>query len=176
MREYALPSSNRTRTRDIQEILRQYFLTELETEYFSHGYVDVVEENGNLLGVALWLPPATKLGTAAWLKQLAVLARLLGPGILRALRMRRFWQVQTPKFPHWYLYTLATSPEARGKGVGTALLESGLTRCDGEPVYLEATSERAAQLYSRFGFIKLGSMRAHGDAEEIAMWRPENPR
>ena len=172
MREYVLPAASPADTSRLRRLLTQYFLSELESEYFPHGRVDIAEEDGQLLGAALWLPPDSQIGFPTRLKQLVTLTRLLGPGIFRALRMLRYWSRHTPKFPHWYLYTLAADPSARGRGIGTALLTQGLDRVGNDPVYLEATSTGAASLYARYGFVTLGEMHAHGRAKEIAMWRP----
>ncbi|AXG80195.1 GNAT family N-acetyltransferase [Streptomyces paludis] len=55
---------------------------------------------------------------------------------------------------HEYLLMIAVSPERQGRGLGRALIEPVLARCDrdGIPAYLEASSERSSRLYERLGF------------------------
>jgi uncharacterized protein YjiS (DUF1127 family) len=79
-----------------------------------------------------------------------------------------------PSTPHWYLPWIGVRPEARGRGVGSALLARGLARADAEgaPVYLEATSRRNAALYLRHGFEVRTILTMPGYPEIIAMWRP----
>jgi ribosomal protein S18 acetylase RimI-like enzyme len=87
-------------------------------------------------------------------------------GLIRALGIKHFRQYAQrgkaiedalqrahPSDPHWYLATLGTDPQAQGKGVGSALVRSGLERCDreGEPAYLECL-DPLVPYYERFGF------------------------
>ncbi|WP_017587688.1 GNAT family N-acetyltransferase [Nocardiopsis ganjiahuensis] len=61
-----------------------------------------------------------------------------------------------PAEPHLYLSVIGTLPEARGRGLGGALLGHRLS--DNElPAYLEASSPRSRELYLRHGF------EPHGD-------------
>ena len=55
---------------------------------------------------------------------------------------------------HEYLWMIAVAPGRQGEGLGTALIESVLDRCDRErqPAYLEASSARSRKLYERLGF------------------------
>lgn len=59
-----------------------------------------------------------------------------------------------PKEPGWFLETVATSPEAQGKGLGSAVLipgiqEAGRAEC---PAFLETSSEANVRFYERLGF------------------------
>ncbi|MBP2337971.1 GNAT superfamily N-acetyltransferase [Saccharothrix coeruleofusca] len=65
-----------------------------------------------------------------------------------------------PAVPHLYLASMVVLPAARGRGVGSAILRHRLTG-ERRPVYLEASTPRAARLYARHGFRPLG--------EEIAL-------
>ncbi|KAF2877126.1 acyl-CoA N-acyltransferase [Massariosphaeria phaeospora] len=62
---------------------------------------------------------------------------------------------------HWYLTTLFTWPEYRGRGVGKMLLEWAFERADAmvpvTPLYLEA-SPAGRGLYLRVGFVPLGEV------------------
>jgi GNAT superfamily N-acetyltransferase len=55
---------------------------------------------------------------------------------------------------HYYLAILGTDPPHQGKGIGSALLVTMLSRTDAEnvPAYLEASSEDNKRLYERHGF------------------------
>ena len=63
-----------------------------------------------------------------------------------------------PQTPHWYLYALGTDPEHQGKGIGSALFEPMLARCDAESrlAYLEASRPENVPYYQRFGFEVIG--------------------
>ena len=78
------------------------------------------------------------------------------------------------EFPHRYFQMIVTAPEHRGKGAGGALISQRLKAAsdDGIPVFLEATTARAARLYSRLGFVSDGT--AHPLPEDgptlLPMW------
>ncbi len=59
---------------------------------------------------------------------------------------------------HAYLWMIGVTPARQGEGLGTALIESALDRCDREglPAYLEASSARSRGLYERLGFASTG--------------------
>ncbi len=55
---------------------------------------------------------------------------------------------------HEYLWMIGVAPDSQGRGLGTALVQHVLDRCDREGVaaYLEASSDRSRTLYERLGF------------------------
>jgi ribosomal protein S18 acetylase RimI-like enzyme len=58
---------------------------------------------------------------------------------------------------HWYVYLLATVPEARGKGPGTALLRQAEERavalgCPGLAIIVSGSNPGVARLYARMGY------------------------
>ena len=59
-----------------------------------------------------------------------------------------------PTVPHYYLDSLGVEPEWQGRGLGSALMQPVLARCDLErmPAYLNAGSPRSRDLYLRHGF------------------------
>lgn len=63
------------------------------------------------------------------------------------------------EFPHRYLQSIATVPEHRGTGAGGAVIADRLAAATaaGEPVFLEASTERSAALYARLGFTPTGA-------------------
>jgi ribosomal protein S18 acetylase RimI-like enzyme len=80
---------------------------------------------------------------------------------------------QHPAAPHWYLFFLGTRPEHQSRGLGSALVRPVLEACDADelPAYLEATSERNAQLYRRHGFEVVGEIRLPDGPSLWPMWR-----
>jgi ribosomal protein S18 acetylase RimI-like enzyme len=140
---------------------------------------EVLIEDGVILGGAVWAPPGT-WKVPLW-RQLRVI-----PGLIRALGIRQVRQHADrgtaldralrsahPSDPHWYLAMLGTDPQAQGKGVGSALVRSGLARCDGdgEPAYLECLA-RLVPYYERFGFEVVGKIEMPQKApDQLSMWR-----
>ena len=64
--------------------------------------------------------------------------------------------------PCWYLPLIATDPAFIGKGLGAAILEQALRRCDedGLIAYLESSNPRNMSLYRRHGFEAVGEIQA----------------
>lgn len=106
-------------------------------------------------GAALWAAPDE------WKTPLRVGVGMGWP-ILRTTRGRALQALSVltnvekahPREPHWYLAVLGTEPAHQGKGVGAALLEPVLARCDREglPAYLESSKLANVPYYERFGF------------------------
>ncbi|WP_411108651.1 GNAT family N-acetyltransferase [Streptomyces sp. c-19] len=59
-----------------------------------------------------------------------------------------------PEEPGWFLETVATAPEAQGKGLGSAVLIPGIQEAEraGYPAFLETSSEANVRFYERLGF------------------------
>ena len=140
---------------------------------------EVLLERGAILGAAIWAPPGS-WRAPPWQQLRAI------PGLIRALGIRHFRQYAQrgkavedalhrahPSDPHWYLATLGTDPQAQGEGVGSALVRSGVERCDreGEPAYLECL-EPLVLYYERFGFEITGEIEMPEDVpDQVSMWR-----
>jgi GNAT superfamily N-acetyltransferase len=114
--------------------------------------------DGQIVGVAGWVPPG---GYPYPIRD----QLFQGLGTLRALAPRPLALVQGarylaavershPKEPTWYLQLLACDPEHQRSGVGAALLDGTLARCDDEGLgaYLETQKEDNLVYYRRFGF------------------------
>jgi GNAT superfamily N-acetyltransferase len=78
-----------------------------------------------------------------------------------------------PVAPHHYLFLLGTRPAAQGRGLGSSLMAPVLQACDrdGVPAYLEATSERNKQLYTRHGFEVTDEIALPDGPTMWPMWR-----
>ena len=112
----------------------------------------------DIAGVAIWLPPDHRTSLLDSLRLLPDLARLTGWRRLRVagdavdlLERRR--RAHVP-MPHFYLSALGVEPERQGSGIGTALMQPVLERCDRDrlPAYLETAVARNVLLYERVGF------------------------
>lgn len=158
---------------DEEAVLRALFDLQVGREYAPAGAIDVAEDEGRIYGVALWNPPGARLGLRERAQVALGYARIFGPGALTLYRHERELDAYHPAFPHWYLYALAVSPDAQGRGVGTSLLRSGMDRAGRQAIYLEASTPRSARLYESLGFAALGELPRHGAGpSELAMWRP----
>ncbi|MFD5819467.1 GNAT family N-acetyltransferase [Streptomyces sp. NPDC127038] len=79
---------------------------------------------------------------------------------------------------HAYLWMIGVAPERQGEGLGGALIESVLDRCDREGLaaYLEASNARSRALYERLGFELTGSPLDLPDGPRMwPMWREPRP-
>lgn len=109
----------------------------------------------SIAGVCVWEPPGT--WKTPVLRQLAALPALLrATGLLttRVLRAVASMEANHPDEPHYYLPVVGVDPDWQGRGIGAAVMQPILQRCDSEgmPAYLEATTPRNRALYERHGF------------------------
>lgn len=154
--------------------LRRLFTTVLRHYYLRSGRVELAHTDGVVGGATIWTPPGK------W-HEPALASALMTPGIIWAFgrRLRAGSAVQDlmkqnhPTAPHWYLMTIGTTPAARGRGYGQALLDSQLNRCDaaGLPAYLESSKESNIGYYERFGFTVTGKLTIPGGPAMWPMWR-----
>ncbi|MFJ8804622.1 GNAT family N-acetyltransferase [Streptomyces sp. NPDC102490] len=138
---------------------------------FADGRIDLTEDGA---ACALWLPvPADEHeddeGGPAQLREavdpenerVELIARLTG-------------DIHPAGRAHEYLWMIGVVPGRQGEGLGTALIESVLDRCDREglPAYLEASSARGKVLYERLGFAFTGRALDLPDGPRMwPMWR-----
>lgn len=138
--------------------------------------VDVATDDGRVVGALLWEPPeAAGAGAAirSVLTQAIQSARSRLPGG-RGIRHTREVDSHRPPEPHWYLHDIGAGPEARGRGVGSALLEHRLGLVDQSGtalMFLEATTPGSRRLYERFGFEAVGSVPTQPGHASTAMIR-----
>ncbi|MEU9139838.1 GNAT family N-acetyltransferase [Streptomyces sp. NPDC048404] len=79
---------------------------------------------------------------------------------------------------HAYLWMIGVTPQRQGEGLGRALIESVLDRCDREGLaaYLEASNARSRALYERLGFVVTGRPLDLPDGPRMwPMWREPRP-
>ncbi|MFC6356923.1 GNAT family N-acetyltransferase [Luethyella okanaganae] len=89
----------------------------------------------------------------------------------------RLLRATHPRERHTYLDMLATSPQAQGRGEGTALvtaLIAGVDR-DPRPIHLHSSNQRNLPFYLRRGFVAEPAVRIPGSAvTAVPMTRPKN--
>ena len=121
----------------------------------SFGAVDAAVTNGQVLGIAVWLPP----GRFPWSASRKLRAAPAMLSMLRAApgRFSMFARLGAnaqrfhPTYPHWNLETLGIRQEAQGRGIGTRLMAPGLARADhaGLPCYLTTARQENLGFYER---------------------------
>ena len=149
------------------------FETWLRKMYLPKGEVYTDERRA---AGALWAPPgAWKLPPAQQLRLLPRMVRIFGarrlPMIMSGLTAI---EKQHPDDrPHWYLAVLGTDPEHQGRGIGSAVMQPVLERCDadGVPAYLESSKERNVPYYRRHGFEVTAEFELPEGPPLWGMWR-----
>ncbi len=117
--------------------------------------IDMTEDG---MACALWLsvPAGDHTESEGYGENDAVsLREVVDPENERVERIARLMAESHPAdHAHEYLWMLGVAPRHQGEGLGTALIQHALDRCDRErlPAYLEASSARSARLYERLGF------------------------
>jgi GNAT superfamily N-acetyltransferase len=142
------------------------------------GGVELAHPDGTparVTAAALWDPPG------GWRVPLTVQIRQ-GPAFLRvfstrlpaAMRALTRTERNHPHRPHWYLFAIGTDPTAQGHGLGGALLNSRLRRCDAEglPAYLECSAAHNVAFYEKYGFTVIRELPMPGTCPPVwPMWR-----
>jgi GNAT superfamily N-acetyltransferase len=124
---------------------------------------------------ALWLPISDTEGPADGYD--ARLAAVTGPWADRFRAFDATLDRHHPAgIPHQHLAILAVRPDRQHRGTGTSLLHSGHEILDhtGSPVYLEASSARARDLYLAYGYALRPGVPFHlpdGGPPLWPMWR-----
>lgn len=140
----------------------------------AEGRVDVTEDGA---ACALWLSmPAhePESGDEEPDEGPAALREAIDPGNERIELVGRITaEVHPGGRAHEYLWLIAVAPERQGEGLGTALVESVLDRCDreGRAAYLEASNPRSRALYESLGFTVTSTVRLPDGPEMWPMWR-----
>lgn len=151
-----------------------FFETVLERMTLPFG--DVWTTTGGVRGAALWTPPGKwKLGLVEQLLMAPAMLSAFGWRRLgRALDSMKVVNAHHPPTPHYYLQSIGVAPEHQGHGLGKALMQPVLARCDAEglPAFLETAQERNLPLYRSRGFRELSrAALAGGGPMMYFMWR-----
>ena len=137
---------------------------------------DTVWTTDGVSGAALWEPPgAHGASLVDQLRMVPETVRVCWPRPVRALRAMGAFELHHPEVDHWYLWFVGVAPEQQGRGIGTALLQPVLDRCDASrmPAYVDATTRRNRALYERLGFETIAEvpLPGRGGPSIWPMWR-----
>lgn len=141
----------------------------------SLGHVDITQDGS---AVALWwsVPAGEDEGGE---EGPARLRAAVDPDNVRIEEIGRLTGEAHPTDrPHQYLHMIGVSPERQGEGLGSALIQAVLERCDQEGLhaYLEASNSRSRALYERLGFHFTGHAVVLPDGPRLwPMWREPRP-
>jgi GNAT superfamily N-acetyltransferase len=115
----------------------------------------IVLTNEAVQGAAIWQAPSpAPTGGFLQIRLAMRLAWIAGRHFPRVARLGEFMSKHHLREPHYYLATLGTDPQHQGKGIGSAVMQPILDRCDKEhlPAYLESSKEANIPFYNGHGF------------------------
>lgn len=138
------------------------------------GQVLVAKKDNRVVGVLRMVEwPQCQMSSGQALRLVPTMFKILGVGVIRAMKGRAVWAKHDPKEPHWHLDPVAVMPEMQGQGIGSQLLERFCVLMDEarKPAYLETDRPENVRLYERFGFSVVGEAPALG-VRCYFMWRP----
>lgn len=150
--------------------LRTFFETQLRHGYLPRGEVVATSD---FTTVAMWMP--------SWTRPLDLvdrLAHLRVPLLMRsrfspARELTRILAAKHPRIPHYYLGTIGTVPDYRGRGYASACMETLLAQCatDGVGTYLECSNQKNVAFYQHHGFEVVDTVTAPGKGPMLwLMW------
>lgn len=162
------------RAERMQQMFRHEVVSNLRHGGHVYLAVDADVAGSEPLGVAYWGAPGQSSGLADTITEAAATLRTYGRRFGDVVRTYREAERHRPKAPHWYLKVIGASPQARGRGVGSALIRHGLAQADqaGVGVYLESSKPENVPIYARYGFTEISEIPAYGTTPLIGMWRP----
>ncbi len=160
---WMLPDTHRSRERLFGALLRHAI---------PKGHVYTTHDHSAL---TMWSPPhGWKLPTSAMLRAagpIAVAARSRLPRLLARLGEIERLHALVPQ-DHWYLEFIGASAGARGRGLGSALIDHALEHVTrGLPIYLESSNPRNLAFYQRHGFEVTGEPPMRSGPPQWTLWR-----
>jgi len=160
--DWVFPDSSRRLSR-----LERFFALTMKAAHLRQGEVWISEDSAS---AALWASPGHWRTSIGELLRVAPILGWRGPLALRGL-MRI--EARHPRWPRWYLATLGTDPPMQGRGLGRAVMEPVLRRCDDQGIgaYLESSKERNVPYYRRHGFEVVDEVVLPRGPRVWLMWR-----
>jgi ribosomal protein S18 acetylase RimI-like enzyme len=128
----------------------------------------------SLACAAFWAPPGGYSLSHDAAAALAPVIELLGDATDRFRAAEDTMRSYRPADAHFYLQGLGVDPPRQGEGLGSAVIQPVLGRCDADalPAYLETTKERNVGFYAQHGFAVVGQARLPLDGPLMwFMWR-----
>jgi len=124
---------------------------------------------------AIWNPPGhAGPSTTQLLRSLPRILSVFRTGVRRLPGFLAAAEAAHPDEPHYYLAFVGVRRSARGAGLGAAVLQPMLDRCDTEGIgaYLENSRPQNAAFYSRLGFVEIAPIALPEGAPRLtSMWR-----
>jgi GNAT superfamily N-acetyltransferase len=137
-------------------------------------------EDGQLRGIAVWIPPGVTERSSEpppWSAVPRLVRLALGNlrPVVRYLRARSRATARAEQAHAWHLAFLATDPAHQGRGIARRLLDHVLDRADrdGVAVWLETYDPANPPLYEHFGFRTTTTVR--GGPLLPDLWLMERP-
>jgi len=133
---------------------------------FATAYVE-----RDLGGAALWLPPGAHVdGDLVQSVLQETVTSSVQEEVLSVLEEMDRYHIDEP---HWYLPMIGVDPSRQGQGIGAALLQHALSKCDEAslPAYLESSNPANIPLYERHGFSVLGTIQVGSSPPVFPMMR-----
>ena len=126
---------------------------------------------GDCTGAALWFSPKVR-------PDRVVIKGIMQEGVTPARQAEVFAFMERmasyrPTAPHWWLPVIGVDPVHHHKGLGSALLQHALVRCDSDhmPAHLETGNPANVPLYERYGFKSLGTFQVGSSPAVFPMQR-----
>lgn len=133
-------------------------------------------------GATMWGPADTDTSPGTLQLMMFAVGQILygSKGAMqRGMMAAEAMQAYHPKDRHWYLFTIGTTRQARGTGLGKALLHPVLEACDRDrmPVYLENSNPLNSGFYRAHGFERMAEPFELGPGSPLMepMWREPAP-
>lgn len=132
---------------------------------------DTAYRSVDFIAAVLWLPPGVSPDEEG-------LGQVLVDHVDAAMQDQVFAVMEQvgaghPAAPHWYLPAMGVDPIRQGSGIGSAVLDHSLARCDQtcRLAYLESTNPANIPFYQRHGFEVVGEIQIDGSPVLTRMLR-----